>query len=352
VNQNADGDSVDSNATPVAKTDCLLLSVRKRRLFAGGPTADDNLVRRIACVSRPPRHLKRSMDQPLIVASTTLRTGAAASSWALKGWTISCGVHLAAFGAVTIGGLYTPAQIASRGGPMTIQAMSSAASAGDLDGEFLSPIAMDAEVNNAIEPEPEPAELPLEQVEVEIELPPLELSPEDIQSGESVASNDERGILDERQPKERESDEPLLEKTANSDALKAHEEQSEAAVAARARAREHARAKFDSIGSLPSAGSIGHNGNEGKTPPSFAQNAPIPYPPDAIRASREGRVVLRLHIDSQGRVVSADLVKSSGYAILDAAASQGVLQWRAEPARLFGRPVSTTALLPVVFTLR
>lgn len=293
------------------------------------------------------------MDQALVTAaSATARTGAGASSWALKSWTISCGVHLAAFGAITIGGHYTPTQIGSRGGPMTIQSISSPASAGDLDGEFLSPAAMDADVNDAVELEPEVVELPLEQVEVE--LPPLELTPADIQHTEAVAANDEADEHGEQQSEERESDEPLLEKTANSNTLETHDElkdQSETA-AAPARSREHSRAQFDSIGSLPSAGSMGHTGNEGKTSPSFAQNAPIPYPPDAVRDRLEGRVVLRLHIDSAGRIVSADLVQSSGHAVLDDAASRGVLHWRAEPARLFGRPVSTTALLPVVFTMR
>jgi len=77
-----------------------------------------------------------------------------------------------------------------------------------------------------------------------------------------------------------------------------------------------------------------------------------PYPPFARRLGHEGVVQLRIMISPEGKVVGADVVRSSGYAELDEAASSWVLaHWRYRPAMRGTLPVATTALAAVRFNL-
>ncbi len=58
-----------------------------------------------------------------------------------------------------------------------------------------------------------------------------------------------------------------------------------------------------------------------------------PKYPDSARLAREqGEVVLRLHIDPNGRVSRAELRQSSGHAALDRAAALALARWRFIPA--------------------
>jgi len=50
-------------------------------------------------------------------------------------------------------------------------------------------------------------------------------------------------------------------------------------------------------------------------------------------------------------VTEVEIVRSSGHAILDAAAASAVRRWHGQPALSRGRPVATTRLLPVQFRL-
>ena len=93
-------------------------------------------------------------------------------------------------------------------------------------------------------------------------------------------------------------------------------------------------------------------GNEPKTPPDFSRNPPPQYPAIAIQRGWEGEVWLRLKISRTGKVVNVGVVKSSGYAVLDAAAVNAVKRWRAKPAQQGGRDVDTTEILPVRFRRR
>jgi periplasmic protein TonB len=100
-----------------------------------------------------------------------------------------------------------------------------------------------------------------------------------------------------------------------------------------------------------SAPSPGRLGNEQPSEPAFDSNPPIVYPPAAVRDGLEGTVLLRIRIGTKGRVIDVELVRSSGSAILDRAAIEGVRSWHGEPARIAGRAIEATALLPVVFRL-
>lgn len=58
------------------------------------------------------------------------------------------------------------------------------------------------------------------------------------------------------------------------------------------------------------------------------------YPPSEIRLAHEGRVLLRLRIGADGRVLAAEIVTSSGFPALDQAAVRTALrEWRLVPAR-------------------
>jgi TonB family protein len=77
----------------------------------------------------------------------------------------------------------------------------------------------------------------------------------------------------------------------------------------------------------------------------------VQYPPDLYERGVEGDVVLRLYVDSTGRLSpdSTRVSESSGSAGLDSAAVRGVSHLRYAPARRNGLPVSTAFLQTVQF---
>ena len=78
---------------------------------------------------------------------------------------------------------------------------------------------------------------------------------------------------------------------------------------------------------------------------------PIQYPPRLYDQRVEGEVVLRLFIDSTGRLVpeSTRVAESSGYTGLDSAAVSGASRLRYAPAKRHGIAVSTLFLQPIQF---
>jgi protein TonB len=87
--------------------------------------------------------------------------------------------------------------------------------------------------------------------------------------------------------------------------------------------------------------------------PPVAVNAesPIHYPPAMWDRKIEGEVVLRLFVDSTGRLhtESTRVAEPSGHAALDSAAVAGAALLRYAPARRRGIPVATTFLQPIDF---
>jgi protein TonB len=69
------------------------------------------------------------------------------------------------------------------------------------------------------------------------------------------------------------------------------------------------------------------------------------------RLGEQGKVVLRVELDTQGAVSSAYVVSSSGARRLDDAALAAVRQWRCNPAQRGGAAVRATALQPFNFIL-
>ena len=86
-------------------------------------------------------------------------------------------------------------------------------------------------------------------------------------------------------------------------------------------------------------------------PVALNPSPPIQYPPRLYDQRVEGEVVMRLFIDSTGRLVpeSTRVVESSGYTALDSAAVAGASRLRYAPAKRHGIAVSTLFLQPIQF---
>lgn len=81
-------------------------------------------------------------------------------------------------------------------------------------------------------------------------------------------------------------------------------------------------------------------------------NNPKPaYPPLSRRLREEGKVVLRVLIETDGTATKAEVRHSSGYERLDQAALQTVLKWRYLPARRNGVPEAMWFNVPINFVL-
>lgn len=93
-----------------------------------------------------------------------------------------------------------------------------------------------------------------------------------------------------------------------------------------------------------------------QSPPRFdadyLENPAPPYPHLSRRLGEEGRVLVRVLVDREGRPRTVALDASSGYSRLDNAAMQTVRRWRFIPAKHGERPVSEWVVVPVMFSLR
>ena len=76
-----------------------------------------------------------------------------------------------------------------------------------------------------------------------------------------------------------------------------------------------------------------------------------PFPRFAREQGWEGTVILRLVIDRDGHVSSAEPRESSGYPLLDESAVQSVQQWTFLPAKNGEFPITAIVDLPIRFDL-
>ena len=79
--------------------------------------------------------------------------------------------------------------------------------------------------------------------------------------------------------------------------------------------------------------------------------SPVRYPPALLAQGIEGRVLLRLYVDSAGNVVpdSTRIAESSGYPALDSAALVAAPELRFAPALHQGQAIAAPFLQPVQF---
>lgn len=84
---------------------------------------------------------------------------------------------------------------------------------------------------------------------------------------------------------------------------------------------------------------------------SYLNNPPPPYPPLSKRLGEQGRVVVRVHISTDGIATRAEVQKSSGFPRLDETAIQTVLRWRYVPGKRAGVPEAMWYSVPINFVL-
>ena len=72
----------------------------------------------------------------------------------------------------------------------------------------------------------------------------------------------------------------------------------------------------------------------------------------ARRMGVQGTVVLRVHVDADGSVITTEVQRSSGSELLDDSAVRTVReQWRFVPPRLNDGPVESRVEVPIRFVL-
>ncbi|MGH7156349.1 MAG: energy transducer TonB [Acetobacteraceae bacterium] len=83
----------------------------------------------------------------------------------------------------------------------------------------------------------------------------------------------------------------------------------------------------------------------------MASDRPPTYPEIARRRGEQGRTVLRVNVGADGQPLNVAVAVSSGFPVLDAAASAAVRAWRFIPATRGGQSIPAIAEVPVQFRL-
>jgi TonB family protein len=101
---------------------------------------------------------------------------------------------------------------------------------------------------------------------------------------------------------------------------------------------------------LPARPAAGKKGLE-LPPVSLNANSPVTYPPALASQGIEGTVLLRLYVDTLGRILddSTRIAESSGYPALDSAALRAAPELRFAPAERDGKPIAALFLQPIHF---
>jgi len=84
----------------------------------------------------------------------------------------------------------------------------------------------------------------------------------------------------------------------------------------------------------------------------YLANPAPSYPSLSRKLGEEGRVVLRVLVDADGRASRIEIKSASGWARLDQAAQGAVARWKFVPARRGDEAVDAWVLVPIVFNLK
>ena len=76
-----------------------------------------------------------------------------------------------------------------------------------------------------------------------------------------------------------------------------------------------------------------------------------PYPKLAEAQGLTGQVVIRVLVSTEGKILKAEVAKSSGSNMLDEAARRGVMGWKFTPGRQASGTVTTAVDIPIEFKL-
>jgi len=86
--------------------------------------------------------------------------------------------------------------------------------------------------------------------------------------------------------------------------------------------------------------------------PDYEKSPELSYPPLAQQRGFQGKVMLKVMVSKEGRVLRVVLVKSSGHTVLDRAAVKAVREWVFNPGKLNGVPIDMWVMVPVVYRLK
>jgi protein TonB len=85
--------------------------------------------------------------------------------------------------------------------------------------------------------------------------------------------------------------------------------------------------------------------------PLYRKNPPPKYPRLARKRGYEGTVILEVLVDTRGRVGDLRVLESSGYKVLDRAASKSVKDWLFEPGKRGEEKVEMWVKIPLRFQI-
>ena len=91
-------------------------------------------------------------------------------------------------------------------------------------------------------------------------------------------------------------------------------------------------------------------GRTGCSPPSAPETVNPVYPQEALAQGIRGIVILEVLIDPQGKVASAQIIRSIPG--LDEAALEAVRKWEYEVTKVDGQPVSVKLTVPITFAMK
>ena len=81
------------------------------------------------------------------------------------------------------------------------------------------------------------------------------------------------------------------------------------------------------------------------------QNPHPEYPMIARKKGWQGRLLLNVHVSKDGNVININVVKTSGFEILDKISVKTIRDWKFTPARIGGKNVEDSLNIPVSFKL-
>jgi protein TonB len=84
-------------------------------------------------------------------------------------------------------------------------------------------------------------------------------------------------------------------------------------------------------------------------PDAVFHNRPPEYPPESVMNGEHGTVVVVIHVSPAGTAAGVDVLRSSGYVLLDRAVRVAVMRWRFLPAVEAGEPVPSNVTMGFVF---
>ena len=84
-------------------------------------------------------------------------------------------------------------------------------------------------------------------------------------------------------------------------------------------------------------------------PDAVFHNRPPEYPAEAVQNGEHGTVVVMIHVSPEGTAAGVDVLRSSGYLLLDRAVRVAVMRWRFLPAVKAGEPIASEVTMGFVF---